>query len=412
MAVDAAPAPDGNPASASVVETAAPTPAGAHYPALSKPSRPAVVAALAGVLLALVALAAAAALPLFIVGLALAYLIDPGVTWLEARGIPRWLGSVLLIAVLAVILVAFAVIVTTSVATQGTALIAQVPGALNELRAWIERAPLDPAARGIVNDAFAHLDDSLASIDLVGFAISVARPLLGFVDVVAAAFGVPFYVFLVVVDRPVLTESLHRRLPVPWRDDILAVVGIVVRQFGNYLRSEAILMVLLGALTWAGLMLLALIVEPRIASYALFLAVVAAFSELIPLFGPWIAAIPAVLYGLTLGPVPLVAIATLYGIISFTEGNVMVPAIEGRSFALPAAIVAPAIAIGLALGGAFGAVLALPVTSAARDVYLYVFRRSTGLSVENAMDGLGSSASSSASGSGACRRSRPDRTAT
>jgi predicted PurR-regulated permease PerM len=214
-----------------------------------------------------------------------------------------------------------------------------------------------------------------------------------------------------------LTESLHRRLPVPWRDDILAVVGIVVRQFGNYLRSEAILMVLLGALTWAGLMLLALIVEPRIASYALFLAVVAAFSELIPLFGPWIAAIPAVLYGLTLGPVPLVAIATLYGIISFTEGNVMVPAIEGRSFALPAAIVAPAIvapaiAIGLALGGAFGAVLALPVTSAARDVYLYVFRRSTGLSVENAMDGLGSSASSSASGSGARRRSRPDRTAT
>ena len=70
----------------------------------------------------------------------------------------------------------------------------------------------------------------------------------------------------------------------------------------------------------------------------------------------------------------------------------MVPAIEGRSFALPAAIVAPAIAIGLALGGAFGAVLALPVTSASRDVYLYVFRRSTGLSVEDAMEGVGSSA--------------------
>lgn len=99
-----------------------------------------------------------------------------------------------------------------------------------------------------------------------------------------------------------------------------------------------------------------------------------------------------VLFGVTLGPVPLVAIAALYAVISFTEGNVMVPAIEGRSFALPAAIVAPAIAIGLILGGAFGAVLALPVTSAARDVYLYVFRRSTGLSVEDAMEGVGSSA--------------------
>lgn len=120
MAVDAALAPDPRPASVSVAETAAPTPAGSRYPALSKPSRPAVVAVLAGVLLAVVGLAAAAALPLFIVGLALACLIDPGVTRLEARGVPRWLGSVLLIAVLAVILVAFAVIVTTSVATQGT----------------------------------------------------------------------------------------------------------------------------------------------------------------------------------------------------------------------------------------------------------------------------------------------------
>ena len=377
---------DATAASATVVETGAPTSPPVSYPLLSVPSRPAVVALVAGCLLVVVVLAAAAALPLFIVGLALAYLIDPGVTWLEAHGVPRWLGSVVLIVVLAAILVAFAVIVTTSVATQGTALIAQAPSALNEVRGWIERAPLDPTARGIVDDALAHVDGALASIDLVGMTITIARSLFGFVDVVVAAIGVPFYVFLVVVDRPVLAAQLQRRLPGPWRDDILAVLGIVVRQFGNYLRSEAILMVLLGALTWAGLMLLALTVDARIASYALFLAVVAAFSELIPLFGPWIATIPAVLYGITLGPVPLVAIAALYVIVSFTEGNVMVPAIEGRSFALPAAIVAPAIAIGFALGGAFGAVLALPVTSAARDVYLYVFRRSAGLSVEDAQE--------------------------
>ena len=56
----------------------------------------------------------------------------------------------------------------------------------------------------------------------------------------------------------------------------------------------------------------------------------------------------------------------------------MVPAIEGRSFALRPAIVAPVIAIGLALGGALGAILAVPTASAARDVYLYLFRRAEG----------------------------------
>jgi hypothetical protein len=121
------------------------------------------------------------------------------------------------------------------------------------------------------------------------------------------------------------------------------------------------------------------LLDPRIAEFALFLAIVAAFSELIPLFGPWLAAIPAVLYGLTLGPASLIAIIALYVLISFVEGNVLVPAIEGRSFALRPAVVGPVITIGLALGGAFGAVLAVPAASAARDIYLYLFRRASGM---------------------------------
>lgn len=195
-------------------------------------------------------------------------------------------------------------------------------------------------------------------------------------------------VFLVVVDRPGIATELERRLPDRWRDDILAVNGIVTRQFGNYLRSEAILMVLLGLLTWIGLMLLAATVDPRIGEYAAFLSVIAAFSELIPMFGPWIATIPAVVYGLTLGPVPLIAIGLLYVVISFIEGNGLVPAIEGRSYSLRPAVVAPVIAVGFALGGAFGAVLAVPTASAARGVYLYLFRRAEGAASAAALGGI------------------------
>ncbi len=215
MIVEPAPSPDGGRASSPSAAILAPSSRPSRYPAMSIPSRPAAVALVAGGLLVAVVLAAAGALPIFIVGLALAYLIDPGVTWLEARGIPRWLGAVVLIIVLAAFLVSFAVIVTTSVATQGTALLAEAPGALNEVRAWIERAPLDPTARGIVNAAFANLDSSLASIDLVGMTVTIAGSLFGFFDVVLGLIGVPFYVFLVVVDRPALTTELDRRLPGP-----------------------------------------------------------------------------------------------------------------------------------------------------------------------------------------------------
>ena len=93
-------------------------------------------------------------------------------------------------------------------------------------------------------------------MDLLAVLSSVAAPLFSVFDATMAMIGLPFYVFLVVVDRPGLATELERRLPDPWRADILAVSGIIGRQFGNYIRSEAILMVLLGLLTWTGLMLL------------------------------------------------------------------------------------------------------------------------------------------------------------
>jgi putative heme transporter len=348
------------------------------YLPVEVPSRPAVVALVGGVLLAVVLLAAIGALSIFVVGLALAYVIDPAVTALVRRGAPRWLASVALIALLTLSLFALTVILAGSVVSQGAAFVATAPTALNDVRAWLDEAPLTPQVHDALVGYASGLGATLGSVNLLAVLPGVAASLFSVFDVTIAAIGLPFYVFLVVVDRPGLAAEIQRRLPDPWRADILAVSGIVARQFGNYIRSEAILMVLLGLLTWVGLMLLAMTVDPRIGDYAVFLAVVAAFSELIPLFGPWIAMIPAVVFGLTLGPVPLLAIGLLYVVISFIEGNVMVPAIEGRSFALRPAIVAPVIAIGLALGGAFGAVLAVPTASAARDVYLYLFRRAEG----------------------------------
>ena len=349
-----------------------------RYPPVTVPSRPAVVAAVAGLIVIAIVLVAASALPIFIVGIGLAYLVDPPVTALVARGVPRWIASILLIIVLVAIIAAFIAIVAGSIISQGSALLASAPASIDELRARIAAADLSPTLRDVLDRLVTQAASSLASVDLLAVATGLVGSLFGVFGIVIGTIGVPFYIFIILTDRPALEAELEQRLPEPWRADILVILRMVVGQIGNYVRSEAILMVLLGGITWLGLVSLSLVVDSRIGSYAIFLAAIAAFSELIPLLGPWIAATPAVLFGLTLGPVPLVAIGILYIVISFVEGNIMVPAIEGKSFALRPAIIGPVLAVGFALGGTFGAVLALPVASAARDVYLYVFRRSTG----------------------------------
>jgi predicted PurR-regulated permease PerM len=65
----------------------------------------------------------------------------------------------------------------------------------------------------------------------------------------------------------------------------------------------------------------------------------------------------------------------LYTLVQQVENNVLVPKIQGDAVELHPAIVMFAIIVGGSLGGLLGAILALPITAAMRDVVRYLFRR-------------------------------------
>jgi predicted PurR-regulated permease PerM len=136
-------------------------------------------------------------------------------------------------------------------------------------------------------------------------------------------------------------------------------------------------------------MLLNVFVDPAFAGFALLLAIIAAFSEFIPNFGPWIAAIPAVLIALTLGPNAVVATALLDLVLMFLEGQVLVPKIEGGAFSFHPALVLFLVVAGVALMGILGAILALPVAAAAWRSTRFAFRRASGLPLREALNWSG-----------------------
>ena len=65
----------------------------------------------------------------------------------------------------------------------------------------------------------------------------------------------------------------------------------------------------------------------------------------------------------------------LYTLIQQVENNFLVPKIQGDAVELHPAVVMFAIIVGGSLAGLLGAILALPVTAAVRDVIRYLFRR-------------------------------------
>ena len=122
-------------------------------------------------------------------------------------------------------------------------------------------------------------------------------------------------------------------------------------------------------------MILSVTVDPIFGRYAVLLSVIAGILELVPIIGPIIAAVPAVLLAATAGLESVVAALVLYTLVQQLENHLLVPKIQGDAVSLPAAAVIFAIIIGGALAGLIGAILALPIAAAIRDVTRYLFRR-------------------------------------
>ena len=127
--------------------------------------------------------------------------------------------------------------------------------------------------------------------------------------------------------------------------------------------------------TFAGLTLLSVTVDPVFGRYAVLLSIIAGVLELLPIIGPIIAAVPAVLLAATAGLEATIAALVLYTAIQQVENYLLVPKIQGDAVQLHPAVVIFALIVGGSLAGLLGAILALPVTAAFRDVVRYFFRR-------------------------------------
>ncbi len=97
---------------------------------------------------------------------------------------------------------------------------------------------------------------------------------------------------------------------------------------------------------------------------ALLLGLIAALSEAIPIVGPLLGAIPAILVAATVSPELALVVAALYLIIQLVEGSVLVPLVMRNTVGISPLLVLLSLLIGSTVGGLVGALLAVPVVAA------------------------------------------------
>lgn len=169
--------------------------------------------------------------------------------------------------------------------------------------------------------------------------------------------------FLTIIFTLVLTfylllerDNLENRISALFVGREERVRSLIVRmqdKLGAWLRGQLLLSLIIGVLTYIGLIILNI-------PYALPLALIAGVLEIIPVIGPIISAIPAILIALTISPVLSLGVTAVFFVIQQMENNLIVPQVMKRAVGLDPLMVILAIAIGSRLLGLPGALLAVP----------------------------------------------------
>ncbi len=164
--------------------------------------------------------------------------------------------------------------------------------------------------------------------------------------------------FYLVAERNGMKNFILSFVPAKRQELALNLTIKIQRKIGYWMIGQLILSAVVFGLVWLGLFLLGV-------KYALVLAIIAGFLELVPFIGPIISAIPALIMAYAQNPPLAIAVLILYVAIQKTEGYVLVPKIMHRTVGVSPLIILVAVLIGLKVAGIFGVFLAVPIAAAA-----------------------------------------------
>ncbi|HLX18545.1 MAG TPA: AI-2E family transporter [Gaiellaceae bacterium] len=176
------------------------------------------------------------------------------------------------------------------------------------------------------------------------------------------------------LDMPRLTAAVNRRFPPhPGSKPLIARMEHAI---ANYVKGQLLLSLIIGTSSGLGLWILGIAgALPHGGRYALLFGAWAGVTELIPYVGPWLGAVPPVLYALVTHPISALWVALLYLGIQQAEGHLIVPNVMGRTLRLHPLLVIFGLLAGAEIYGFPGILVSLPLLAAARAAWEFFAER-------------------------------------
>ncbi|MBV8064995.1 MAG: AI-2E family transporter [Actinobacteria bacterium] len=176
------------------------------------------------------------------------------------------------------------------------------------------------------------------------------------------------------LDMARLTAAVDRRFPPhPGSKPLIARMEHALM---SYVKGQLLLSLIIGTSSGLGLWILGIAgALPHGGRYALLFGAWAGVTELVPYVGPWLGAIPPVLYAVVVHPISALWVALLYLGIQQAEGHLVVPNVMGRTLRLHPLLVIFGLLAGAEIYGFPGILVSLPLLSAGRAAWEFFSER-------------------------------------
>jgi len=305
----------------------------------------------------------------FVLGSAIAFLIQPAVIRLHAAGVPRvlaivivFVGIIVVLAGLVLLIVPLGVAEIGQLQLQAPSLAAAAQDKLNNLQP-VRVFGMDIDLKGVTETINSHLREYL--LGQFGNAVTLGVTALTTALQIILMFIVAF---LLSLEAPLVRRDLRRIVPSDYRSDFDQIWRRVRRMLYAYVRGQLIIAGLIGI--FSGLACAVFGLPDPVA-----LGLIAGITALIPYLGPFIGAVPAVLVGLSQSPAQALVILIAYIVISNFFLNVIFPKVMGDAVRLPPILVIVALLAGFSWGGILGMFVAVPVAATLRILFDHIYPR-------------------------------------
>ena len=295
----------------------------------------------------------------------IAYLFAPIVDFLERRGFPRSLATMIPFVVGAIALSIGFTLVFPLIFNQLQVLAHRLPQYQTDLSTLINA--IEAKYKIYFKSGQLNLSETLNDwIAVKTSAMSIALPAF-----LSQSFTVlllaPFFAFFMLQDGNIFARSLLAFVPNHMFEITLNLRHQINDQLGSFIRARFLEAAIVGGVVWVGLQIMGF-------PYATVLALFAAATNLIPYLGPIIGAVPAVLIAMvspeaSIGTTPgitLMVLTAVYFTAQLIDVVFVIPLVVAKIVDLHPVTVVVMIIVGAEVGGILGMMISVPVASAVK----------------------------------------------